>query len=190
MTEAKIRSWAKRIDAYVKGKRADSPLIGLGEVFVRECVANPLHYTVTVEATRPAQDAVFEHPPHTYERTTHLDFRLPVAISGGETSFGTSGPGPAVHNAWGYFDPKTGTNMAFPDWPAGIRRICNALASNYVALGFDTIERIGGKWCPVGADNDPHGINANWIPVVTGFYVELGGDEYIGRRIASGAPSG
>jgi hypothetical protein len=22
------------------------------------------------------------------------------------------------------------------------------------------------KWCPVGADNDPHGLNANWLPNV------------------------
>jgi hypothetical protein len=190
MREAEIRTWGTRIDEYVRFKRPDSPLVGLGDTFVRESAANPLTYSVRVEAVRSEQDSVFEHPAHTFSRATHLDFRLPVAIAGAETSFGTAGPGPAVHNAWGYFDPATGTNMVFPDWPAGIRRICNALASNYVALGFDSIAKIGGKWCPVGAANDPSGINANWVPTVTTFYLELGGVEYVSRPVAGGYPKG
>jgi hypothetical protein len=190
MTRAEIVAWGKRLDDYIRGKRAGSPLVGFGEVFVRESAKNTLRYSLSVEATRPEQDAVFEHGPHTFARTTHLDFRLPVSIAGAETSFATAGPGPAVHNAWGYFDPRTGTNMEFPDWPAGIARICNALASNYVALGFDSIEKIGSKWCPVGAANDPLGINVNWVPVVTTFYLELGGVEYVSRPVAKGYPKG
>jgi hypothetical protein len=190
MRALEIAAWGRRLDDYVRAKRPDSPLIGFGKVFVRESLANTLRYSGTVEATRPGQDAVFEHGPSAFTRTTHLDFRLPLAIAGGETSFGTAGPGPAVHNAWGYFDPRTGTNMAFPDWPSGIARICNALASNYVALGFDSIERIGAKWCPVGAANDPGGINANWVPVITTFYLELGGVEYVSRPISKGHPKG
>jgi hypothetical protein len=190
MTEAEIKTWGERIDDYIRAKRAGSPLVGLGETFVRESAANTLRYTLTVEATRRQQDGVFEHEPHAYARTTHLDFRLPVAIAGAETSFATAGPGPAVHNAWGYFDPQTGTNMVFPDWPAGTARICNALASNYVALGFDSIAKIGSKWCPVGAANDPQGLNVNWVPVVTTFYLELGGVEYVSRPISKGYPKG
>ncbi len=190
MTATEVAAWGRRLDGYILAKRPDSPLSGFGEVFVRESVANGLRYATTVEATRRQQDAVFEHEPFAYARTTHLDFRLPVAIAGAETSFGTAGPGPLVHNAWGYFDPRTGTNMEFPDWPSGIGRICNALASNYVALGLDSIERIGRKWCPVGAGNDPGGINANWIPVVTTFYLELGGVEYVSRPVSKGYPKG
>jgi hypothetical protein len=25
---------------------------------------------------------------------------------------------------------------------------------------------LGARWAPIGADNDPHGLNANWVPNV------------------------
>lgn len=36
----------------------------------------------------------------------------------------------------------------------------------YFWLSGDFIERFGEEWAPVGADNDPEGLNENWIPNV------------------------
>lgn len=30
----------------------------------------------------------------------------------------------------------------------------------------DFVHFLGARWAPVGADNDPHGLNANWVPNV------------------------
>lgn len=42
----------------------------------------------------------------------------------------------------------------------------------WVASGCkeDFITFLGNKYCPVGAENDPHGLNKNWIRNVTEFY--------------------
>lgn len=44
------------------------------------------------------------------------------------------------------------------------------LQNNYFGKGLDTIEKIGAKYCPVGADNDPNGLNQYWVPGVTRIY--------------------
>ena len=36
--------------------------------------------------------------------------------------------------------------------------------------GLTTIEQIGAKYCPVCAENDPKGLNVNWVPSVTSIY--------------------
>jgi len=55
----------------------------------------------------------------------------------------------------------------------GIYRMAQKLKEEYIDLGLDTISLIGSKWCPVGAENDPHGINKYWINGVTKIYNEL-----------------
>ncbi len=37
----------------------------------------------------------------------------------------------------------------------------------------DWIEYFGTKYCPIGASNDPKGLNKNWIPNVRRFYKEF-----------------
>ncbi|MCM3763598.1 glucosaminidase domain-containing protein [Neobacillus niacini] len=47
------------------------------------------------------------------------------------------------------------------------------LRKNYLDKGFDTIAKIGGKYAPVGAANDPTGLNNNWVKGVNNFYYSL-----------------
>jgi len=55
------------------------------------------------------------------------------------------------------------------------RRIClNTIRNNRVrfanqSIFTDYIEFLGSRYCPVGADNDPQGLNKNWVKNVKYF---------------------
>ncbi|MBG1517902.1 CHAP domain-containing protein, partial [Staphylococcus aureus] len=57
----------------------------------------------------------------------------------------------------------------------------NAGAKNlydvYISKGLDTPKKIGPKYAPVGASNDPNNMNARWIPTVEKIMKDLGGSE-------------
>ena len=99
-----------------------------------------------------------------------LDPRLLAAIALQETSLGTAGGGPAVYNPFGL-----GPGLAFPSWGAGHRLAVRTLAAMHAA-GASTIAEIAVHWAPVGAANDPSGLNANWVGGVSAAYAALGGN--------------
>ena len=47
------------------------------------------------------------------------------------------------------------------------------LRQNYLDKGLDTIAKIGAKYAPVGADNDPTGLNNHWVKGVNNFFGTL-----------------
>lgn len=47
------------------------------------------------------------------------------------------------------------------------------LISKYVSKGLDTIAEIQPVYCPVGAENDPNGVNHHWIDGVLYFWNEM-----------------
>ncbi len=101
---------------------------------------------------------------------TGLDPRLLAAIALQETRLGTAGGGPAVDNPLGL-----GPGLAFPSWAAAIALAVATLARMHAA-GAQTIAEIAVHWAPVGATNDPTGLNANWVGGVSAAYAALGGD--------------
>lgn len=52
----------------------------------------------------------------------------------------------------------------------GLDAFLTLLKKYYFGKGLNTIEKIGAKYCPVGAKNDPKGLNKNWVRVVTSLY--------------------
>jgi hypothetical protein len=100
-----------------------------------------------------------------------VDPRLIVAIAGGETSFGKAGRGPSVFNAWGI-----GPGRSYGSWAEGIDGAAKLLRENYIGKGLTSLPAIQQKWAPLGAGNDPRGLNSNWTRVNGQFYSELGGD--------------
>jgi hypothetical protein len=99
-----------------------------------------------------------------------LDPRLLAAIAMQETRLGTAGGGPAVFNPFGL-----GPGLAFPNWGAAIHLAVATLATLH-AGGAGTIAGIAVHWAPVGAANDPGGLNVNWVGGVGASYAQLGGD--------------
>ena len=47
------------------------------------------------------------------------------------------------------------------------------LRQNYLNEGKDTIAKIGAKYAPVGAANDPTGLNNHWTQGVSNYYSKL-----------------
>ncbi|PLS01447.1 glucosaminidase domain-containing protein [Neobacillus cucumis] len=44
------------------------------------------------------------------------------------------------------------------------------LKKNYLDKGLDTVAKIGAKYAPVGASNDPTGLNNHWVKGVNNFF--------------------
>jgi hypothetical protein len=100
-----------------------------------------------------------------------VDPRLLVAISGAESNFGATTCGP--NNAWGWACPNDPADFA--TWAAGIDTVTRGLREYYLDEGRTSVALIQQKYCPVGAANDPGGLNSNWLGNVTRNLLELGG---------------
>lgn len=90
---------------------------------------------------------------------------LIMAISRHETGHWTSSAFKELHNLGGIM----GTNglRAYSSQKEGIKDMVRILKNYYFDLGLNTIEEIGAKYCPVGAENDPQGLNKYWVSGVT-----------------------
>ena len=100
-----------------------------------------------------------------------VDWRLAVAISMHETGNYTSKAFNELNNVGGNF--RNGSLMVFEDLDKGIDFFISNLKNNYIDMGLDTIELIQPKYCPIGAANDPKGLNKYWVGGVTKYYNEL-----------------
>ena len=100
-----------------------------------------------------------------------VDWRLAVAISMHETGKYTSIAFNELNNVGGNF--RNGSLMVFEDLDKGIDFFVSNLKNNYIDMGLDTIELIQPKYCPIGAANDPKGLNKYWVSGVTKYYNEL-----------------
>lgn len=54
-----------------------------------------------------------------------------------------------------------------------IQDMARNISKNYLGLGLTSISEIGHKYAPVGADNDPTGLNNHWVTGVTKYFNNL-----------------
>lgn len=99
-----------------------------------------------------------------------IDPRLLVAIAAQETMLETYGPAQAIHNPFGL-----GPGIEFADEADAIAMAARTLG-NYAGDGLVTVPQMGARWAPVGASNDPTGLNGGWPAGVGTFFATLGGD--------------
>jgi hypothetical protein len=104
-------------------------------------------------------------------RAVGLDPRALVAIAGHETVLETYAPAAAIRNPFGI-----GPGWRFADEREAIRAAARILARYYLAEGRSRLREISPKWAPVGAANDPAGLNSHWTGGVERLYARLGGD--------------
>lgn len=96
-----------------------------------------------------------------------------VSISRHETGKWTSKAFLEKHNLGGIMC-STGLRQ-YGSLDEGIDAFVSLLKNRYFDKGLDTIEKIQPVYCPVGASNDPKGLNQHWLPMVTKYY-----NEYMG----------
>jgi murein DD-endopeptidase MepM/ murein hydrolase activator NlpD len=96
-----------------------------------------------------------------------LDPRFLVALAGAESSFGK--------NCFRKFNPFGWGGMSFDSWEEAIHTVAKGLKEGYTAQGLTSVEQISGKYAPVGAKNDPTGLNRNHPRNVARYLSALGG---------------
>lgn len=107
---------------------------------------------------------------------THEQAILLVAISKHETGNWTSYNFKNKNNLGGLYNGSKGTFYSYESLESGIEAFVNLLKNRYFGKGLNTIEEIGNVYCPVGASNDPNGLNQHWIPKVSQYY-----NNYLGK---------
>jgi LAS superfamily LD-carboxypeptidase LdcB len=104
-----------------------------------------------------------------------LDPALLMAIAMHETGKGTSTMVAERNNPGGLFDSNANDYYRFASVDEGIDAMAKNLKEKYIDQGLTTIEAIQTKYAPVGAANDPRGLNKDWVPGVTSFYKQITG---------------
>lgn len=100
-----------------------------------------------------------------------MNWKLAVAISKHETGNYTSKAFKELNNVGGMMCSSGLREYATLE--EGIEAFVSNLKYNYIDEGLDTIEKIQPKYCPIGAKNDPNGLNKYWVSGVTKYYNEL-----------------
>ncbi|MBR5895586.1 MAG: glucosaminidase domain-containing protein [Akkermansia sp.] len=100
-----------------------------------------------------------------------LEPRLLMAIAMHETGRGTSSAFRNKKNAMGVSDSRG--PRRFGSVEESIYYMADQLRRNYIGKGLQTVEAIGRKYAPVGAANDPRGLNQHWVNGVNKYMREL-----------------
>lgn len=100
-----------------------------------------------------------------------LDPKLLMAIAMHETGRGTSSAFRNKRNAMGVSDAAGPRSFASVE--DSIYYMARQLKRNYIDKGLVSVEQIGGKYAPIGAENDPRGLNKNWVDGVNRYLNEL-----------------
>ena len=101
-----------------------------------------------------------------------VDWRIAVAISRWETGNFTSSIYQNKNNVGGLYCRGF---LSYETLDEGVEAFVSNLKRKYFDMGLDTLEKIQPKYCPIGAANDPNGLNKNWLNGVTQIYQSLSG---------------
>jgi beta-N-acetylglucosaminidase len=104
-------------------------------------------------------------------RQYNINPNLLASIAMHETGNGTSRSANEKNNIAGMMG-KNGLRM-YASVEESIFDMARNLRQNYLDKGLDTIAKIGAKYAPVGADNDPTGLNNHWVKGVNNFFGTL-----------------
>ena len=100
-----------------------------------------------------------------------IDWKIAVSISAWETGYWKSNLYLNKNNVGGLY--CNGNFLKYGTLDEGIEAYVSNLKRLYFDMGLNTLEKIQPKYCPVGAKNDPNGLNKNWLGGVTKIYESL-----------------
>lgn len=106
-----------------------------------------------------------------------INWMMAVAIAKHETGNYTSYAFKSLNNVGGmmYWTGTKSALQSFNSLEKGIDAYVSNLKRNYYDMGLDTIEEIQQKYAPIGAANDPNGLNNYWVKGVSNYYYSLAG---------------
>lgn len=104
-----------------------------------------------------------------------IDPVIMAAIAFHETGYGTSNAVKTKNNPGGLMNPNGSGLFVFATLNDGLESLGRTLHNRIVRDGKNSIELLGSVYAPVGAANDPTGLNKNWVPTVTKIVQNLGG---------------
>lgn len=92
-----------------------------------------------------------------------------AALVNSESSHGTSSAARNKNNVAGIMSAQSGykEQAEFNSVDDCLEALAKNLKNNYVGKGLTTISQIHQKYCPIGASNDPTGLNKNWGPTIS-----------------------
>lgn len=98
-----------------------------------------------------------------------------ASIIASETGRGTSNAIRNYNNPGGVMTTKDGCRSIrrFASLEQGLEHMASLLKRKYFDEGRTTLATIQPKYCPVGAANDPRGLNKNWLPTTTKIQAEI-----------------
>lgn len=108
-----------------------------------------------------------------------------ASIMANESGWGTSYAIKVHNNPSGQMIGST--IIDYPTLDKGIEATGETLHELVVVQHLDTVEKLGEHYCPVGAANDPTGLNKNWVPGVKKIMKVLNGDKDAGDDISTGS---
>lgn len=100
---------------------------------------------------------------------THEQALLVVSISKHETGYWKSDAFTKANNFGGIMCNGATQIKSYNSYEEGLNDFVRILKNYYFDLGLTTVEQIGAKYCPVGAKNDPNGLNQYWVSGVSSF---------------------
>ncbi|QCJ45175.1 conjugal transfer protein [Bacillus sp. S3] len=101
----------------------------------------------------------------------NVDPALLAAIAMHETGNGTSRAALVKNNIAGMMG-RDGLK-SYASVEDSIMDMARNIGKNYLGKGLSSIAEIGAKYAPVGAENDPTGLNNHWVKGVTKFVVQM-----------------
>lgn len=106
-------------------------------------------------------------------KTFNIDPALLAAIAKHETGNGKSRAAKEKNNIAGMM----GVNglKAYASVEDSINDMARNLSKNYLGKGLSSIVKIGAKYAPIHADNDPTGLNNYWVKGVSNYFNQLRG---------------
>jgi uncharacterized FlgJ-related protein len=101
----------------------------------------------------------------------NIDPALLTAIAQHETGNGKSRAASEKNNIAGMM----GANglKSYASIEDSIMDMARNLSKNYLGTGLSSISKIGAKYAPIGAENDPTSLNNHWVKGVTKFFDQL-----------------
>ncbi|MDQ0199558.1 glucosaminidase domain-containing protein [Neobacillus ginsengisoli] len=101
----------------------------------------------------------------------NIDPALLAAIAQHETGNGQSNAARQKNNIAGMM----GVNglKSYSSIEQSIMDMAHNISKNYLGSGLHTISMIGSKYAPIGAENDPIGLNNHWVTGVTKYFDQL-----------------